>query len=287
MRRLICSLLLFAFIAHGGTLTITTWNLEWFPGGPRDKREPVSEAKAIQDVAELMRRLDSDVFVIQEIRDIEACEQLVAALKPKSYSVAVCSKFREAFGGTIGVQQIAIISRLPCSKAWFENWKTTGYADPPRGFSFAEIQVGSKRVGVYGLHLKSNLSRTNGERDRQLNILKRELAAEQVIAHVEVMKVSTNSIDTFIIAGDFNTTLDQPEFASEETLTKFRENGFTSGTENTPLSERVTIPGKGRYPDATFDYIFAKGFINSDVLPTITRSSLSDHYPATRIFRLP
>ncbi len=80
-------------------------------------------------------------------------------------------------------------------------------------------------------------------------------------------------------AGDFNTNKDQIDFSSEKTFKIFKENGFSSGFENIPLSERVTLPSKGRYPDATFDYIFVKGLGEKFIKPTIMNSHISDHMP--------
>lgn len=48
----------------------------------------------------------------------------------------------------------------------------------------------------------------------------------------------------------FNTNLD--DFPDEATLTELAGAGFTSGFEVFPRPERVTRPGDGRHPDATF-----------------------------------
>jgi endonuclease/exonuclease/phosphatase (EEP) superfamily protein YafD len=47
---------------------------------------------------------------------------------------------------------------------------------------------------------------------------------------------------------------------------------------------RVTHPGNHGFPDATFDFIFAKGL--TALPPTITQTNASDHWPVTRNFRL-
>jgi len=74
---------------------------------------------------------------------------------------------------------------------------------------------------------------------------------------------------------------DQIDFASEKILQTFEENGFISGFENIPLSERVTHPSKGRYPDATFDYIFVKSSKEEPLKPLILKTQVSDHLPIT------
>jgi hypothetical protein len=73
-------------------------------------------------------------------------------------------------------------------------------------------------------------------------------------------------------------------FATERTLDSLADAGYKNGFEGLPLSERVTHPGTHGYPDATFDFIFAKGL--TGLQPTIAWTTASDHWPVTRDFRL-
>jgi endonuclease/exonuclease/phosphatase (EEP) superfamily protein YafD len=57
-----------------------------------------------------------------------------------------------------------------------------------------------------------------------------------------------------------------------------------TGFEGLPLSERVTHPGSHGFPDATFDFIFAKGL--TALQPMVTRTNAADHWPVTRTFAL-
>lgn len=283
MRRLILLLFLLGSCLQAKEISITTWNLEWFPSGSsKGIATPEVESKRISDAADVLRKLDSDIIVLQEIRDYEVCEALAKAIDPK-YQVLVCSAFKSGFGGSRGLQQVAILSKYPAQSCWSEDWKTFGKVDPPRGFAFAHIQIDGKDIAVYGVHLKSNLI-MGGDKFKtgQINILKRELAAEQVLAHSnELPKVLGQDFEAVIVAGDFNTNKDQIDFASEKTLQTFADNGFTCGFENIPLSERVTHPRKGGYPDTTFDYIFVKGSKEKQLNPSILKSQASDHLPIT------
>ena len=92
------------------------------------------------------------------------------------------------------------------------------------------------------------------------------------------------SIKGIVIGGDFNTNHDQEMFATERTLDSLVEAGYQSGFEGLALSERVTHAGSHGFPDATFDFIFAKGLTASQ--PTITQTNASDHRPVTRSFAL-
>jgi endonuclease/exonuclease/phosphatase (EEP) superfamily protein YafD len=77
-----------------------------------------------------------------------------------------------------------------------------------------------------------------------------------------------------VIGGDFNTNHDQAMFAAERTLDSLADAGYQNGFEGLALSERVTHPANHGFPDATFDFIFAKGL--TVLQPTITRTTASD-----------
>jgi hypothetical protein len=74
------------------------------------------------------------------------------------------------------------------------------------------------------------------------------------------------------------------DFAAEKTLVKLTAAGFRNSMEGASLLQRVTHPGKGPYPDATFDYLFGSNLIPGK--PQITASKASDHYPVTCDFSL-
>jgi endonuclease/exonuclease/phosphatase family metal-dependent hydrolase len=151
--------------------------------------------------------------------------------------------------------------------------------DPPRGFAFAWFKIGNEDIGVYSVHLKSNLI-THGDKEAESakNIQKREIAIAQLLTHVhDVIGTTIPTIKGVVIGGDFNTNHDQEMFAAERTLDSLVDAGL-------PLSERVTHPGTHGFPDATFDFIFTKGLTASQ--PTIPHSNASDHWPVTRDLRL-
>jgi len=99
-----------------------------------------------------------------------------------------------------------------------------------------------------------------------------------------VVSTTMPTIKRIMIGGDFNTNHDQMMFAAKRTLDSLAEAGYHNGFEELPLSERVTHPGTHGFPDATFDFLFAKGVMASQ--PTIIPTAASDHWPVTRNFRL-
>jgi endonuclease/exonuclease/phosphatase family metal-dependent hydrolase len=265
---------------------ITTWNLEWFPNGSAHDATPEVQAQRIASAADVLRPIDPDIILLQEVRDYEACVRLGEAVAPGMYHVAICSAFKEPFQRGLGKQQVAILSKYQAQAAWAEPWKSMNGIDPPRGFAFAWFKIGRDDIGVYSLHLKSNLI-THGSREAETakNIRKREVAIAQLLTHVhDVIGSTIPSLKSVVIGGDFNTNHDQEMFAAERTLDSLADAGYQNGFEGLPLSERVTHPGTHGFPDATFDFIFAKGLRASQ--PTVAHANASDHWPVTRDFGL-
>jgi endonuclease/exonuclease/phosphatase (EEP) superfamily protein YafD len=98
------------------------------------------------------------------------------------------------------------------------------------------------------------------------------------------MRLGVLAIKGVVIGGDFNTNRDQAMFSAERTLDSLVDAGYQSGFEELSLSQRVTHPGNHGFPDATFDFIFAKNLTASQ--PTVIQTNTSDHWPVTREFRL-
>jgi endonuclease/exonuclease/phosphatase family metal-dependent hydrolase len=273
--------------AWSQTLRVTTWNLQWFPSGSQHSVSASVEEQHISSAAETLRQLKPDVILLQEIRDWTTCDRLASALKGDDYHTLVCSAFRDPFGGAMGQQQVAILANRWAQAAWSERWIVRGRVDPPRGFAFATIRYGDNDIAFYSVHLKSNLTRGNAELETQLNILKREIAADQLLEHSRQIEGKIlPSVKHFVVGGDFNTNRDQPLFASERTLDVLATAGFTDVFNGLFLANRITHPGSGRYPDATFDYLFFKNMKPTSPA-SISTAQVSDHRPVTCDFQLP
>jgi endonuclease/exonuclease/phosphatase family metal-dependent hydrolase len=208
---------------------------------------------------------------LQEVRDYDVCARLGEAIAPGIYDVAICSAFKEPFQRGLGKQQVAILSKYQAQAAWAEPWKSMNGVDPPRGFAFAWFKIGKEDIAVYSLHLKSNLIvHGNREAETGKNIQKREVAITQLLAHIhDVVGTTIPTIKGVVIGGDFNTNHDQAMFSAERTLDFLAHAGYQSGFEELSLSQRVTHPGSHGFPDATFDFLFAKNL--TGLQPTVHR----------------
>jgi hypothetical protein len=53
-------------------IRITTWNLEWFPNGSAHETTPEKHAQRIEAAADVLKKLDPDILLLQEMRDYDA-----------------------------------------------------------------------------------------------------------------------------------------------------------------------------------------------------------------------
>jgi hypothetical protein len=69
---------------YGGAQTVrcTTWNLEWFPNGSAHETSAEQQNQRIKEAADVLRPIDPDILLLQEVRDYEACARLGEAIAP-------------------------------------------------------------------------------------------------------------------------------------------------------------------------------------------------------------
>jgi endonuclease/exonuclease/phosphatase family metal-dependent hydrolase len=270
--------LLLAVRGPAEQLRVTTWKLNPPPS-------PGSDSSYLSGVATVIRRINPDVLLLQEVPDRQSCDRLAEFLKPEAYHVLACSAFPE----NASHRQVAILSKHAAFGAWAEAWKPEGNILSPGGFAFAALRRGSADVCFYSVQFKDNVVDADPDREAQLNILKRELSARQLARHVAAVEGRLRSSNLVVaVAGDFNTNPDQDLFVSENTMRLLEESGFTSGFQNLPLKNRVTRPGSLQDPDATLDYIFVR---NPQLPPRpqilSVSPTLSDRFPVTCDLALP
>jgi len=286
-------LTLFVLIVNGGvaaenpessasspTVRVAFWNIQWFPGR-HPNASTVAEQQQITAVQRDMRTIDADVIGIEEARDFSKASLAVASLP--GFKVDVCSNFPPREDQNVA-QQVAIASRLTPISAWVEMWKHNGALIPPRGFAFAVYEIAPRHLLlVYALHLKSNRGEIN--EDRAI----REESMRQLRAHMNAMSNAYEKLGTmlWIVGGDFNTSPDDPRFATETTTRRLIADGFSWCWQNVPFSQRITLPADKFFPSACFDHIFFRNanLISARVIPTSKRSS--DHRAIFAAFQLP
>jgi endonuclease/exonuclease/phosphatase family metal-dependent hydrolase len=269
----------------GGRLTVTFWNADWFPGQRPNAPEPKRRAH-VAAVAAVLERLNPDILGLEEVADRNAAQLLADHLK--GFRVDVCSEFTR--GDAPSGQQEVLCSRLPLIGGGWEKWQPgPGGLLPRRGFAFAAYRLPSGGIVlVYGLHLKSN--RVDDSAGPQANIAEREEAMRQLLVRQQALGAAYRRMGTValtIVAGDMNTSLDDPRFAAETSLRDLRARGAFRWTwEGIPADARLTLPAEGRYPSVCFDHIFYRGdrvhLLSCEMEPT--DRTASDHRPVTATF---
>lgn len=252
------------------TLRVMTWNLQWFPGG-RPGATAEDKDRQIVQVREVIRKINPDVVLLQEVESANALEETLKPLGP-DWKVAIVSRFKQ--GNFLSGQQVAIAARMPAEAVWSESWEK-GWAGAPRGYASATFKVNGKRITFYALHLKSNLG------NPPENTSKREDAVEQLLAHIRTPDDRVPKVDMVVIGGDFNTDDPDTPFGQspgERTFSMFRKDAFHWSFEGIAHDKRITCPGHGRYPDASFDHFFSKG-LGEPLSAVVADVEGSDHRP--------
>ncbi len=268
-------------------LTVTFWNLEWFPG-----RRPHAGARAqashVAAVLPVVERLAPDVLGLEEVGDADAARLLTDHLP--DFKVDVCTEFTRAPTDEPSRQQIVLCSRLPLLTSGWQCWAPDAQGRVPRrGFAFAAYRPAPNEVLlVYGVHLKSNVADEPG--GDATNVAMREESARQLLVHEQQERAVCarwGRVRLAVVGGDMNTSLDDGRFETETTLRALRGDGaFRWAWEGVPLSLRLTLPSVGRYPATCFDHMFYRGegirLTNISLLPA--GRSASDHRPVTAKF---
>jgi endonuclease/exonuclease/phosphatase family metal-dependent hydrolase len=232
--------------ADGVRVKVISWNLEWYPGL---KPEPTLEAEA-QHEKELMKALPSlgaDVICVQEVVSARSLTRAVNSVP--GLKVAFTSDFADA------PQETAVISRYPVIEKGAVAFTANGPVQPPRGFTFAALDVGEgDALVVYSLHLKSN----RGEAAE--NFAMRQEAALQVTKHalatVERLKADGQKRRVAaLVAGDFNSDPQNGKWEGDGTWSAFAKAGFKWSWEGVELKDRNSWVGNERFEPTCFDHI--------------------------------
>lgn len=254
-----------------GAIRVVCWNIQWFPGQSL-RADAERQAQHIEEIHQSLESLQPDILFAQEIRSEDPLLEALSA----DHRLGVISR-------APGAQQMATTGKIPIVAGWYERWERDGNDDPPRGFSHVSFRLPDGRLLLtYNLHLKSN---AGGE--PASNRVKREDAIRQLLAHLEseLPKYREDAPPAIIVAGDFNTDPDSPQFAGERTIPMLIEAGFVSAHADLPKPKRITWPSNGRYPDATFDFVFFKGLAVEQVKVPTSFDAFSDHRPVVVDFK--
>ena len=292
--------------ANADPLSIGTYNVRNFldvfdDPYANDEEVEVKPRADIQQLAAAIEKLDADVVVFQELENEYVLQAMIDEFLPAGgYRYVAAQRTNSGRGINLGV-----ISRLPILELRSYRMQTLTHPDAPgREWRFARdvmrvtLDAGIDRpVEVFCVHLKSNRSGP-GDENSSLYRTAEAMRIKQILAD----EVAQDPGMLAVVAGDFNsnyeTRPEQPRpWPAMEHLLKNDRPGqpplLTDLHAHLTDEQRVTIPGDGRYPPATFDYILATPALTQRYVkdsarivsdPDLTRGS--DHLPIAATFEL-
>lgn len=230
-----------------GPVKVAFWNVEWFPG--KSPKPPAGGVeKHIRAAAAEVRAASPDILFAEEIGNRRAMEKLAPGR-----AFYYCTSIPRAADENPGLpnQGLGLASRLMPRRVWVLDF--SGLAQTPdrpvRGILGAEFALNSGKLVVYALHLKSNRGYAAGNRAR------RQRAVDLLQEDWRRMGFDPAK-DRILVGGDFNTSLDDPQFDGERTLSKLAGVGFVNGAVGLPRHRAFTVSGDSRFPPNNFDHIF-------------------------------
>ena len=252
--------------AQAEMVRIVAWNVEWFPGR-RPNANPKDIGRHIGMVRNALKKMNPDILILEEIRDLDAAK---AALKYlPGFEIHVVSGFAER------PQQIVIASRYKAKAAWWEYWRKY-LGGPPRGFAFAALELPDDIcLLVYGVHFKSN---------RGIDLFNKSLrlaAAEQLVCHTKAMVEQFKDCPqtAMVVTGDFNTNPDNARFKDDPTLPYLFGQGWFWPFQKVPPKHRITWRGDSNFESTQFDHFFTQNLGEPKAWVWENISYASDHLP--------
>lgn len=287
------------------TITIGAYNVENFfdvfdDPYTDDEGVKVKPRDEIEAMAKALKKLDADVVVFQELENEYVLQAMIDEFLPNAgYRYVAAQRTNSGRGINLGV-----ISRYPIEQLRSYRFTKLTHPDAPgREWRFARdvmrvtIDAGLDRpIDVFSIHLKSN---RDGPDDPNSRLYR--TAEAMALKNIIREEVEKDPGYLAVLGGDFNsnyeTRPDQPRPWPAIAHLLETEPGepplLTDVHADLSDKDRVTIPGSGRYPPATFDYILATPAMAERYVEgsaTVIRSSAltsgSDHRPVSAAFRL-
>ncbi|MEM9019452.1 MAG: endonuclease/exonuclease/phosphatase family protein [Planctomycetota bacterium] len=291
-------------VAVAEEVTVMSYNLEnafdvFDDPYTGDESTDAKRSDEMVAIAKAIASADPDIVVVQELENQAMLEGLVRTfLSDAGYDYIACDRGNDGRGINLG-----IISRYPIRSITSYRHRTLTHPDAPdRTWRFSRdamqitLDVNGQRLDVINVHLKSNSSSPGDENSK----LRR--TAEAIMVKSIIREMTDERPDAYVLLmGDINSNLEErPEQPRPWPATAHLRAPESDGSQllhdaHDALSfdERITIPGRGRYPGAVFDYIYASSALHQNLIaeksiivndPDLV--SGSDHYPVVATYKI-
>ncbi|MEM6553684.1 MAG: endonuclease/exonuclease/phosphatase family protein [Planctomycetota bacterium] len=318
---LMCVLLLAAFWSVGAVaeasdpllkvrpaerVTVMTYNVEnmfdiFDDPYTGDEGTPVKRREAVEKIAKAIAAGSPDVVIFQEIENEFVIAQMAHEFLPgMGYRYILCPPTNSGRGIDLGVMSRYPIKRMSSYRLREFRHPDDG-PDVMRGFSrdvmHATIDVGHDQpLEVLNVHLKSNSSREGDPYS-----MKQRTAEAMELKRIARELVDADPDAWVVVGGDFNSDYERrPEDDRDWPATAHLLAADADGSKlltdlhaGQPRSQRITLPSKGRFPSAVFDFVLASPALAARVVPgsarVVSNEALtggSDHLPVFATFKL-
>ena len=267
------------------SVTVCTWNGQWFPSGRAEHRAaPEVEAQTIEAAAKMLRdglaKADPSgendvVLCLNEIRGPKTAKALCDAIGRTNLAVVAVSGYRRR--DRFDQQQDVIATTLPVAGSGWSRWKNAKADTPPRGYAYADIILEPATTArVYAVHLKSNYGQTTEELARR-NRTKRSLAIAQIVEQEKPKRGKRKR--PVVVAGDFNADAWKKEFKADDIFKTLEKAGFLNVLSQLEPETRITFPRRGKFGESTLDYIMLRDLAVDGRPFVLPAGKVSDHNP--------
>lgn len=211
---LLLTLALAVLPAAAQPFRIVTWQVSDVPI-PRQTNAAAAaivEPPRIAEIATALSAVDADAIILYGIIDSQALKRIAESIKPKKYSIAVHSVFRQNGNrGPVVGQPFGILAKRDKMASKNIEWADTGRIDMPGGFTFASLKHGNGAVCVYVANLPGSLTNGVSSTDGPYFARKRNYAGEFLAHHAAWLATTyTNQPFATYLTGDISLPSKKP-----------------------------------------------------------------------------
>lgn len=203
-----------ALPAFAQPFRVVTWQVPdmVLPRQTNSAAAPATEPPRLAEIITALSATDADAVILYGISDSQTIKRIAEGMKPRKFSVAIHSVFRQnGTRGPLVSQPFAVLAKRDKMSAKNIEWSDTGRIDMPGGFAFATLKHGNGAVCVYVANLPGSLTNGVGPADGAYFIRKRNAAADFLAHHAAwVAGTYTNQPFATYLTGDINLVSKKP-----------------------------------------------------------------------------
>jgi endonuclease/exonuclease/phosphatase family metal-dependent hydrolase len=261
---------------------VVFWNMRWYPAQPGEDPSSPEVEKKIKGSAAVLQQTAADIILLCEVLDLRSLKRMSLAYP---YQACTTIKRHPQDHPTLPSQNLALLSRAKPERIWVLDFhQLPGTPDrPSRGILGAQFKIDTEStLTCYALHLKSNLGgyrQTALRRERAIDYLQWDMARLDL----------DPARDLILVAGDMNTSMNNPLFRQEATLRTLTRLGFKPAPLAPATTSRGDASGHGHKRLNEFDHIYLstslrqrmeeEGQIVQGTTFQLSPDNLSDHDP--------